>query len=141
MPFDLKTAMAHRAPMLMVDELLEVDKDTALTSFEVKADNIFLDGSSGLLERSALIEIMAQALAAKSAFKAYQDGLPTQKGFLVVLKNIDFLDDAKLGDTLKCQVKVADFISQTYIANCKITNNAGKTLAAGELRIYSFDKI
>lgn len=137
MTFDVKTAMTHRPPMLLVDELLEADKDSALTAYEVKADNIFL-GADGLLSRPALIEVMAQALAAKSAFKAHSEGKDGEKGFLVMLKNIEFLGDARVGDVLKCEVKVSDFISQTYIANCAV-RAGGVLLAEGELRIYCFE--
>lgn len=130
--------MLHRPPMLLVDKVLEVDGDFARTSFEIKPDNIFLD-KNNVLKRSAQIEIMAQALAASNAFDSKQKNKPTQKGFLVMLKNITFFADAKCGDILECHINIVDFIAQTHIAQGKLFNQNGTLLCEGEIRIYCFD--
>jgi len=130
--------MLHRPPMLLVDKVLEVNGDFARTSFEIKPDNIFLD-KNNVLKRSAQIEIMAQALAASNAFDSKQKNKPTQKGFLVMLKNITFFADAKCGDILECHINIVDFIAQTHIAQGKLFNQAGTLLCEGEIRIYCFD--
>jgi predicted hotdog family 3-hydroxylacyl-ACP dehydratase len=136
MVFDLKAVMAHKPPMLLVDDILEAGEDTAVTAFKIKGDNIFLK-ESGLLARTALIEIMAQSLAAMNAYKAYKNGKAEEKGFLVMLKDIAFYGDAFAGEDLICRVEVSDVISQTYIARCAIYKEE-TALARGELRIFSF---
>ena len=132
------TRKTRQPPMLLVDKVLEVDGDFAKTSFEIKPDNIFLD-KNNVLKRSAQIEIMAQALAASNAFDSKQKNKPTQKGFLVMLKNITFFADAKCGDILECHINIVDFIAQTHIAQGKLFNQTGTLLCEGEIRIYCFD--
>ena len=135
---DITKLMLHRPPMLLVDKVLEIDGDFARTSFEIKPDNIFLD-KNNVLARPAQIEIMAQALAASNAFNSKLKNKPTEKGFLVMLKNINFYADAKCGDILECHINIVDFIAQTHIAQGKLFNQNGTLLCEGEIRIYCFD--
>lgn len=130
--------MLHRPPMLLVDKVHEIKGDFARTSFEIKPDNIFLN-KNNVLERTAQIEIMAQALAASNAYNSKINNKPTQKGFLVMLKNITFFADAKCGDILECHINIVDFIAQTHIAQGKLFNQEGTLLCEGEIRIYCFD--
>ncbi|MDR0646515.1 MAG: hypothetical protein LBG46_06140 [Elusimicrobiota bacterium] len=133
---DLKAVMAHKPPMLLVDKINKAEKDFAVTAFKVKEDNIFLT-EENILSREALIEIMAQSLAALNGYNAFAEGKKAEKGFLVYLKNINFYADARAGDELTCNVKVIDFVARTYIAQAEIFNNA-ILLADGELRIFTF---
>ncbi|MDR0735069.1 MAG: hypothetical protein LBG16_05260 [Elusimicrobiota bacterium] len=137
MTFDLKAAMAHKPPMLLVDKISGSGENWAETSFKIKPDNIFLD-EAGCLRREALAEVMAQTLAAFNAFKAAKGGHGGQKGFLVGLKDVSFFSDAFAGDDLRCRVEIVDFLSQTYIARGNVYRDAQK-LAAGEIRIFVFD--
>jgi predicted hotdog family 3-hydroxylacyl-ACP dehydratase len=137
MTFDLKAAMAHKPPMLLIDEIKSSGGNWAETSFKINPDNIFLE--AGCLRREALAEIMAQTLAAFNAFNAAKYGGPSgRKGFLVGLKNITFSGDAFACDDLRCRVEIVDFISQTYIARGAVYKDAQK-LAEGEIRIFVFD--
>lgn len=139
METDITKLMLHRPPMLLVDKVLEViNGKFARTLFEIKSDNIFLD-KNNVLKRAAQIEIMAQALAAANAFDSKQNNKPTQKGFLVMLKNINFYNDAKCGDILECHINIVDFIAQTHIAQSKLFKQDGTLLSEGEIRIYCFD--
>ena len=137
MSFNLKAAMAHKPPMLLVDEIISSGGNCAETSFKIKPDNIFME--AGCLRREALAEIMAQTLAAFNAFKAAgSGGQAGEKGFLVGLKNISFFGDAFAGDDLRCRVEIVDFLSQTYIARGAVYKGMHK-LAEGEIRIFVFD--
>ncbi|MDR1124090.1 MAG: hypothetical protein LBL61_05825 [Elusimicrobiota bacterium] len=138
MSFDVKVVMAHKPPMLLVDEIISSGGNWAETSFKIKPDNIFLD-ETGLLQRPVLAEIMAQTLAAFNAFNAANgNGQIGGKGFLVGLKSISFSGDAFAGDELRCRVEICDFLSQTYIARGAVYKGSQK-LAEGEIRIFVFD--
>lgn len=136
MAFNLKTVMAHKPPMLLVDELLEVQDGCAVTCFLIKEDNIFLN-KDGLLAREALAEIMAQSFAALNAYNGAKENKKEEKGFLVGLRNIVVHADARLGDSLKCRVRAVDFIAQTYIVEGQIFKD-DVLLAEGELRLFTF---
>ena len=130
---NIQDIMLHEPPMLLVDEVLSYDKNLINTSFKIKEDNIFLTEKKTLLP-SALAEIMAQSIAALNAITSKEKA---KKGFLVMLKNITFLQEAKLGDTLNCEAEIVDFVAQTYIAKCEIKNQTN-ILAEGEIRIFTF---
>jgi len=136
MSFDLRAAMAHTPPMLLVDEVTETGDNFAVTVFTVREDNIFL--ADGVLAREALAEIMAQSVAALNAHTAWKNNTPAGKGFLVGLKNIVFSGDARTGERLTCRVEIADFLAKTYIANAQIFGKDG-VIAGGEIRIYAWD--
>ena len=136
MTFDLKAAMTHKPPMLLIDEVKEAGDNYVVTAFNVRPDNIFLDGD--VLAVEALAEIMAQSVAAFNAHKAWKNNVPPEKGFLVGLKNVIFSGEAAIGDSLSCRIDITDFISQTYIAACSVAK-AGKIIAAGEIRIYAWN--
>jgi predicted hotdog family 3-hydroxylacyl-ACP dehydratase len=139
MEIDITELMLHRQPMLLVDKVLEVvNGKFAKTLFKIKPDNIFLD-KNNVLKRTAHIEIMAQALAAANAFNSKLNNKPAQKGFLVMLKNINFFADAKCNDILECHISIADVIVQTHIAQGKLFKQDGTLLCEGEIRIYCFD--
>ena len=129
----VKDIMLHEPPMLLVDEVLKYQTNSIKTSFTIKEDNIFLTEKKTLLP-SALAEVMAQSIAALNAITSKEKA---KKGFLVMLKNITFSGEAKLGDILTCQATIVDFVAQTYIANCEIKNQTN-LLAKGEIRIFIF---
>ncbi|WP_428898336.1 3-hydroxymyristoyl/3-hydroxydecanoyl-(acyl carrier protein) dehydratase [Parelusimicrobium proximum] len=135
MDFDLKTAMLHRPPMLLVDSLEEAGADFAAAKFKITEDNIFLEG--GVFAREALAEVCAQTLAAFNAYNSAKAGKETGKGFLVGLRNFNFYKDAAAGDELSCRIKITDYLSQTFISQAEIYAGSEK-LAEGELRIFTF---
>lgn len=139
MDIDITDLMLHKKPMLLVDKILQATDKSVVTSFEIKSDNIFLN-KKNVLSRTAQIEIMAQSLAALNAFGSNKNNEPTKKGFLVMLKNINFFNDAKCDDIVECNVDIVDFLAQTYIAKCKLVKQQDKTtLCEGEIRIYTFE--
>ena len=135
MNFDLLTMMEHKPPMLLVDEIQEAGDDYIVTAFSVRPDTLFLDG--GVLRTEALAEVMAQSVAALNAYKAWKNGKPSEKGFLVMLKKVVFSGEAAVGDTLRCRMEITDFLAQTYIANGQVCKE-GRVIADGEIRIYAW---
>ena len=63
----------QREPILMVDELLGVEGEQALTCFTIRPENIFLD-EEDRLEESGVIEHIAQSASAFMGYKAIMDG-------------------------------------------------------------------
>lgn len=67
---DIRSLVPQRAPILMVDKLLDAAGDTATTSLTVREDNYFLNDSDGRLEETGLMEHIAQSASAFAGFKA-----------------------------------------------------------------------
>ena len=73
-PFpDITRLIPQRAPILMVDALLEAQDDTATTCLTIRPDNYFLD-EDGRLDETGLIEHIAQSASALAGYKALRAG-------------------------------------------------------------------
>ena len=122
----------HRAPFVMIDNLLTASKETIESNFYIEADNVMVDGGffqeGGLMENIAQtcavgfgIDELAENQAPKMGFigaitkmKMYE--LPpvgvqittsvtliTQLGNISLVKGINYLDGHKL---LECEMKI-----------------------------------
>lgn len=70
---DIKELIPQRDPILMVDELLEVNGEKAHTLFTVHPDCLFLDRDDRL-EESGLIEHIAQSASVFAGYLAISTG-------------------------------------------------------------------
>ena len=71
--FTINQLIPQRDPILMVDELLEVDGEQAQTCFTIRPENIFLD-EEGWFEENGMIEHIAQSASAFAGYKAILAG-------------------------------------------------------------------
>ena len=70
---DIKNLIPQRDPIMMVDKLIDVDGDVAVTSLTVRDDNYFID-ENGLLAEPGLIEHIAQSASAFAGYRAMASG-------------------------------------------------------------------
>ncbi|MDR0486060.1 MAG: hypothetical protein LBH29_04965 [Elusimicrobiota bacterium] len=137
--FNLSENMFHKAPMLLVDKILEENTESGRASFKILNDSIFID-KDGYFSRAALIDFAAQSLAAVDIFQKQRDALKIKKGFLASVKNFSFYKDAKAGDTLLSFINRTDNLAGIHIVCAEIFKNSWENLIAkGEIRIYEFE--
>ena len=87
---DIDALVPHRRPMRLIDEVLEVSGDTAITMASVTAEwPTFADGA---VQALVVIELVAQTAAVVGGYKAITDpnGDHVRKGMLVGIKRADF---------------------------------------------------
>ena len=99
---DITNFLPQRPPFVMVDQLLHASPSRIVTRFQVREDNVFLDGD--LLREYALIENMAQSSAAGIAYQKLSDGEsgPADiEGFLVGISDLFCFELPSLHDCLK----------------------------------------
>lgn len=70
---EIERLIPQRDPIVMVDELIEVREEVAVTSLTVRTDNYFID-EDGLLAESGLIEHIAQSASAFAGYRAISAG-------------------------------------------------------------------
>ena len=85
---NIKNYLPHRAPMLMADEILEIDEKSAITSFYIKEDNIFCE--NGTFSESGMIENCAQTCSTITGQNLFEDktSRPAVIGFISNIKKI-----------------------------------------------------
>ncbi|TPG44595.1 ABC transporter permease [Flavobacterium pectinovorum] len=116
---DIQNYLPHRAPMLMVNLILDIDSNFVETTFLIKEDNIFVDDN--IFIEAGLIENTAQTCSAIVAKKYFfeEDGTENENvnviGFISALKNLKIHSLPKTGDTITTKANlVSKFIGDDY---------------------------
>ena len=112
----------QRAPILMVDRLLEAQDDTARTCLTIRPDNFFLD-KDGCLDETGLIEHIAQSASALAGYKALRAGASRPPvGYIGEVKRFRLLRRPQRGETVITAISFG-------------TETGGITLLTGETRV------
>lgn len=131
---DIQQYLPHRAPMLMVDLILELSDSEVKTVLEIRKDNIFV--SDGVFAEIGLIENAAQtcsAIVGQSFFlnenKEVKKGIKVI-GFISGIKKIQVYNIANEGDVLN-----------THSALMSRFDNEGFTICTMSSCIYVKDTL
>ncbi|TDP04113.1 ABC transporter permease [Flavobacterium sp. 245] len=116
---DIQNYLPHRAPMLMVDLILEIDATSVETEFLIKEDNIFVD--KNIFTEAGLIENTAQTCSSIVGKKYFfeEDGTENENvsviGFISALKNVKIHTLPKVGDIITTKATlVSKFVGDDY---------------------------
>lgn len=116
---DIQNYLPHRAPMLMVDLILDIDANFVETTFLIKEDNIFVQNT--VFIEAGLIENTAQTCSSIVGKKYFfdEDGTENENvnviGFISALKNVKIHSLPKVGDTIITKANlVSKFAGDDY---------------------------
>ncbi|KIO51128.1 ABC transporter permease [Flavobacterium hibernum] len=116
---EIQNYLPHRAPMLMVDLILDINSSFVETTFLIKEDNIFVDNN--IFVEAGLIENTAQTCSAIVGKKYFfeEDGTENENvnviGFISALKNLKIHSLPKTGNTIITKANlVSKFIGDDY---------------------------
>ena len=132
---DIKDLLPQRAPILMVDELLEVNGEEAQSSFTVRPGNFFLDGE-GRLEASGLIEHIAQSASAFAGYRARLAGAEEPPvGYIGEVKNFRCHHCPQTGDELRTIVRLGPEVEGVMLLPGE-TRIGEKIVAETQMKIF-----
>lgn len=110
----------------MIDTLEYCEGNVTTTSFEVRADNIFV--RNGELQEPGIIENIAQTAAAKAGYEIKKHGAEPIPGFIGAVKNLVIHTLPKVGETLTTTVTIKmEIMGVTLVegnSSCNTTNIA-----------------
>ena len=116
---DIQNYLPHRAPMLMVDLILDIDANFVETTFLIKENNIFVQNN--VFIEAGLIENTAQTCSSIVGKKYFfdEDGTENENvnviGFISALKNVKIHSLPKVGDTIITKANlVSKFAGDDY---------------------------
>lgn len=142
-PVDINNFLPHRAPMLMVDLILEMDDERVETIFEIKPHNIFVKNDCFI--ESGLIENMAQtcsAIVAKDYFIDENNNIKPGVnviGFISAIKTLKIHSLPQVGSKIVTKaILVSKFITDSYTLctiNCK-TFRSEEIVLEGEITLF-----
>ena len=137
LPADAERLVPHKPPMLMIDTLLTIRERASVSEMEVRGDSIFL-GANGTLDEASYAEIISQAIAAQDGFKNLENRRLGSEGFLLGIKNLEILGNARIGDKLTVHVyKVARY-GEFGIIKGEVFRGAD-LIAKGEIKLWQSD--
>ncbi len=133
MAIKIDNLIPHRNPMIFIDDLISYDKDNAL------AEKIFCEDdypvSNGIVAESALIECVAQTVAAKQGREVLELGKKPENGLLVGVDEFEIHKPAVTGSRITINAKLSMCFGQFRIIDGTVSQN-GEVIAEGGLKFY-----
>ena len=124
----------QRAPILMVDRLLEAQDDTARTCLTIRPDNFFLD-EDGCLDETGLIEHIAQSASALAGHKAVEAGATTPPvGYIGEVKKFSLHRLPRVGETLRTTVRFGMEVGGVTLLSAE-TRSGEELIATTQMKI------
>lgn len=131
---NIKKFLPHRAPFLMVDNVLSIDDEHVSTSFYISEDCIF--NNNGYFTEEGLVENAAQtcsSIVGKSFFREddYEGEDIKLIGFISAIKKVSVFNCPKIGSTITTNAKLKSRFDTDDYSICTI--NCSTTLDHKEL--------
>lgn len=130
---NIESVIPQRAPFVMISELVQCDVETSGSSFDVKANNIFL--KNGRLQEPALVENIAQTAAARAGYLALKEQRPVTIGYIAAIQNLEVFDLPCLGDRLNTEIRIMNQVFDVTLIGATVSCN-GKKMASCEMKIF-----
>jgi predicted hotdog family 3-hydroxylacyl-ACP dehydratase len=86
---DLETLLPHRAPMLLLSEVVDYDDTFASALVHITADSPFFDAELGGVPGWVGMEYMAQTIGIWAGYQKLINNKPVQAGFLLGCRSYD----------------------------------------------------
>jgi 3-hydroxyacyl-[acyl-carrier-protein] dehydratase len=130
---DIQKLIPQRAPIVMIDNLMNADEQHAVTSFKVERDNLFSAG--GYLTEPGLIENIAQTAAAHAGYQYTQKNLPVPLGFIAAIRKLSVHSLPLVNSELTTTVKIVNNVMNVTIVEGKI-ELLDRIICQCEMRIF-----
>ena len=137
LPCKAEMLVPQRPPMLIVDRLVERDRDGNFSA--VVADppvgGVFNPSGNRIIPEY-FVELIAQAMAAVNGFDSISDGKERGTGFLVGIDDFIWYGTDISSGNFKIEI-VKDFeFGQVTVIHGKVFDSSGKLIASGEVKAW-----
>jgi predicted hotdog family 3-hydroxylacyl-ACP dehydratase len=134
LPADTAPFMPHCAPMRLVYRLLSVEGDRAEAESKLEAGALGLD-PDGKVERTVLLEMVAQSYAAASGYRDLSENKPPALGYLVGVSDFRIERSPHAGELLRIEIQSANSFEDFYLVKGRVLCH-DKVLAEGTLKVW-----
>ena len=125
--------LPQRPPMLMIDRMISMEQNRAVTEFSIRDENIFCD--KGLFREAGVLENIAQSAAALNGYLALQGGGKVNLGYIGGIKNMEFRDLPHVGDLLNPTVEETHRVMDALVLTGTCMSGA-RIIATCELKVF-----
>ena len=116
---DVLELLPQRPPFVMIDRLTHFDHVVATTEFEVRCENLFVEGC--VLNPCALVENIAQTCAARMGYiNQYVYKEEVKLGFIGSIKNLTIYRPVRVGEILHTSIAVMEEVMQLTLVNASV---------------------
>lgn len=120
---EIKNAIPHREPMLLVDEILEKSDERIVCGKTFRADEYFVQGhypGNPIVPGVILCESAVQSGAILLAEKT---GSATGVPVLTRLNDVRFKNMVRPGDTIRNEITIDEIVSSAFYCTARVTHN------------------
>jgi predicted hotdog family 3-hydroxylacyl-ACP dehydratase len=130
---DFRELIPHRPPMVMIDSVVEYGAQRIVARRLVQSGQPFVH--SGHLDEVALIEVIAQTMAAGDAMYAKSRGGEVLRGYLIGLTGLKLPSRAREGETIEITADCLKRMDGLGLFDVRATAS-GRVVAAGRFKLY-----
>ena len=130
---EIQQYIPQRAPIVMVDELVNMDEHTTQTRFTPDKDNFFID--EGLFRESGLIEHMAQSAAAGVGYWYKSQNKEVPLGYIGAVQKFKLEKLTAANKTLETKIETLHQVMTTKVIKATVSCNE-ELIATCEMKIF-----
>ncbi|NGM66489.1 hypothetical protein [Sphingobacterium sp. SGR-19] len=110
----LLTLIPQRAPIVLVSSLESYNENVLVSTFLVRADDMFVDGEK--LSESGLLEHMAQSVALHTGYSYFLKGENAPMGYIGSMQNVEIRKLPTIGETVFSRIQIIqEFMGVTLV--------------------------
>lgn len=129
----ISNLIPQKAPMVMIDRLVESTDDHTVSEFVPQGNNIFSDGK--YFTEPGLIENMAQTVALRAGYKAFLEKAKPDIGFIGAVKRLEIFKIPKINSKLTTEIIVTSNLGDILVVSGKITVD-NELILQGDMNIF-----
>jgi predicted hotdog family 3-hydroxylacyl-ACP dehydratase len=134
MRFSIDEILIHRSPIRMVDDLTDASESGATAEMTFHPNDYGVE--DGVVGEPALLECMAQAMAAYQGHMALEHGVAPRPGMLVGIRDAAFHAPISCGALLRIRVQIKHRVGDFAIAECAALDGV-RVCAQATLKFYA----
>ena len=122
----------QRPPMVMIDELIEADGESAVSSFHILPSTIFI--TDGKFSEAGLVENIAQTAAVMLGHQCALKNIPVSIGFIAAVKDLKINFVPEINSVIQTKVRITNTVMNVTIIEGKV-EQLNNTLCTCEMKI------
>lgn len=124
----------QRAPIVMIDDLVEASDIHSITRLQVRKENIFVE--AGRLTEPGLVENIAQTAAAQVGYQCSIKKIPVPLGYIAAVKNLTISKLPIVDSRITTSIRIVNQVMDVTLAEGKVTDENGNVCCSCEMRIF-----
>jgi len=130
---EIQNLIPQSPPMAMVDGLVSTDENSTTSRLRLTEKNLFC--KNGYFHEPGMVENMAQTVALRGGYRAWQEGKSPLKGFIGSIKRFSIYQLPADNDTLTTTITVTNRLFNAFVIKGEVFVD-GRLMAEGEMNIF-----